>query len=274
MKSVRKVAKNFQLIILAMLFYSTSASASYITAKLINPPNSSGFSRANPAIHVKQRLPVGDTMTATMTSNGVVITNNDGTVPTYQETVTDVHDGVQFVMPGIVNNKIVTDIFQTHSNPTVGNGILQAAAFNNEGELTPSLVEFEGLGGWLAENGYVSSNPLAVPDFIICGDIFYGVDLSIWAAAGFSDMESRLGQTFAITNGRSDALPGFLFGTSAMFFNGDGWETASLFTGTVTLDSYHEFDVPEPGSMALFGIAAIGFIARRKTSRGNMSSEN
>lgn len=257
-----------------MLFYSTSASASYITAKLIDPPNSSESSRANPAIHVKQRLPVGDTMAATMTSDGVIIRNRDGTVPTYQETVSEGYDGIQFVMPGIVNDKVVTDIFQIHSNPEVGFGVLQVAAFRNENDLTPSLVEFDGLGSWLAENGYVSGNPLAVPDFIICGDIFYGVDLSIWAAAGFSDMESRLGQTFAITNGRSDALPGFLFGTSAMFFNGDGWETASLFTGTVTLDSYHEFDVPEPGSMALFGIAAIGFIARRKTSKGNMSSEN
>ena len=267
MKPNLDVAKHLRLFFLALLFYSTTASASYIGADLINPPNSIGSTRTNPSIHVKQRLPVGDTMTANITANGVVIKNKDGTVPEYRGTVPRGFDGIEFTMPGIVNGQVVTDIFQKHSNPSVGNGILAVAAFKKEKDLAKESVEFEGLGRWLVENGYTGGNPLSVPDFIIAGDIFYGVDLSIWGTAGFSDMESRLGQTFTITNGRSDALPGFLFGTSAMFFNGDGWETASLFSGTVTLDSYHEFDVPEPASISLFGIAVIAFMARRKMSK-------
>lgn len=271
MKTHRNVATYFRLFFLTILFYSTTASADYIPANLVYPPDSSGMTRANPAIHVKQRLPVGDTMSATLTANNVVIKNKDGTVPEYRGTVLRGFDGIEFTAPGVVNGKVVTDINQTHSDPSVGNGVLSVAAFKKQEDRTEDASGFEGLGRWLSMNGYTSDNALGVPDFIISGDIFYGVDLSIWETAGFSELESRLGQTFTITNGRSDALPGFLFGTSAMFFNGDGWETASLFTGTVTLDSYHEFSVPEPTSMSLFGIAAVAFLARRKTSKVNKS---
>jgi hypothetical protein len=272
MKNELNIAKRFYVIFIALLCYSTAASADYIEASLINPFDSGSFTRKNPAIHVKQRLPVGDTMRATVTANNVIIKNKDGTIPEYQGTVPRGEEGISFTLPGIANGKVVTDIHQQHTDPSIGTGILEVAAFKNGQGFAEDVVEAVGLGEWLSTNGYTESDALTVPDFMASSDIFYGVDLSIWGPGGFSVNDSLLGQTFIITNGRSAALPGFLFGTSALFAGANGWETASRFSGTVTLDSYHEFSVPEPTSAALFGLGTFALIGLRKSSKNTRST--
>lgn len=94
--------------------------------------------------------------------------------------------------------------------------------------------------------------------------LFVGIDLTQWVGldGGFTP-----GETFSLTNGVSDALPGVLVGTSPIALGLDGYETGTPFTGDVvatgTIDGG---TVPEPSSWALVltGFIGLGSLRQRR----------
>jgi hypothetical protein len=204
-----------------------------------------------PTPSVRQNLPVGDTMTVTFTHNGSVIKNGDGSTPTMSATVGAGTGGASFLPPGTINGQTVTDYTQTHTAPGLASGTIQIAAFQNA-SMTPVGIYLEANFG---------SNTLSIPDFSVIGqDIYYGVDLATYGNQGVASV----GTTYAITDGLSDSLAGYLFSNTLLTAGDSGWESSSLFTGTVTLDSSHDLSVPEPSTLLLFGIGAIGVLATRR----------
>jgi hypothetical protein len=225
-------------------------------------------------IRVKQILPVGDMMTLVLTTdNNQIIKNNDGSTPTAKCTILEATKGVSIPIFPTVNGKIVKDITQTHSSPNIPSGTLQLAAFqnNNLGGLEPV-----GISEWLTDNSFVGSNSLTVPDFIASStDLYYAVDLSVWSSSGFPVYETLFGTQFNIINGTSVALPGFLFSNIPLSYinNGNGWETTSLFSGTVTLDSLHALEastVPEPST--ILSLLALGTLGAASTLKRQIKS--
>ena len=225
-------------------------------------------SSSNTRVYIDQRLPVGDTMTATFTSNGETIygvDENGAPAPVYCTATVGVGTtGIFFGLWGVINGHTVTDGYQTHTHDGL-NGTLQFAAFtpaSDGGGAAP-------LESWLEESGYVGTAAFTIPDFITTMDLFYGVDLSVWSVSGFAIDDSLLGSGFNIVNGFSDLLPGFVFSTDPLIYTPFGWETSSAFSGAVTLDSYHSMSIliPEPNTFALFGLS-IGllmmFMKKRK----------
>ncbi len=224
-------------------------------------------------VRVEQTLPVGHTMTATLTGNTGTSDRTIffGSTPASCGGTTQAGDtGLFFYAPEfiITDAKLgttvkVTDYHQKHSDPNVGDGTIEIAAFVASGQ---GQTQAAGLAGWLYDNGYVGTHTLTVPDFIKQAmSIFYGVDLTVWSAVGFDVDASLLGGTFDIVNGTSHLLPGYVFSNDPLSLGNGGWGTSSPFSGTVTLDSFHSMSlvVPEPGGLALFGLAAMLLIATR-----------
>ncbi len=229
--------------------------------------NSYGANAQNPHINVRQKLPVGDKMTATFTTDdGAVITNQpQGTVPTYEGTVGAGTQGISFTAAGIINGKIVKDIHQTHTAPGIPDGTLEVAAFGNDslGGLIAS-----GVGEWLSDHNYDDSW-ISVPDFRSVGgpDIFYGIDLQSWNSVGITDgdtLELMFGSEFDVIDGYSAQFPGVLFGSSPGSHGNSGWQQSQPFTGRVVIDSYHQFSVPEPGSIGLLALGGLSLIRKRR----------
>lgn len=225
----------------------------------------------NPLIRIRQRLPVGDTMNALFTSNGIVITNADGSIPGYSGTVGEGTAGISFAISGIVNGKKVTDIYQKHTDPALRSGILQLAA------LTPAPLGdggLPGLGGWLQDNGFSRTSMFQVPDFMSSGtELYYAVDAAEWLDGGFAVPFDLPDLSFDIVNGMSSALPGVLFSTSPFMIGSGGWApTGDLYSGEVWIDSYHEMTtspVPEPstlGAGALL-VGGLSLLIRRRRRR-------
>ena len=231
-------------------------------------------------IMADQRLPEGDRMRVTFTGGTGTGPGRTGTsdptivMPNGDEancvgTVTPGSEGLRFHSPRVINGVIVTDMHQTHTNPNVDSGTLELAAF---GANASGVVEQLALGDWLVANGHVGANALTVPDFIRKDvNLYYGVDLSIWAAAGQLIDDSALGLLVAITNGQSSLFPGFSFSLDPLTSGAGGWTTSTPFSGAVTLDSYHRLsvvlDVPEPGALALVALAglALALVGRRRS---------
>jgi len=215
------------------------------------PPgyDSSSSGVGNRGTYVRQKLPVGDKMTATFTTtNNVLIVNADLSVPTFEGTVGPFTSGISFFIPGTMNGKKITDIHQKHSTQGISESTMQIAAFTG---VTGSM-ESVPVGNWLEQNGYNGTDEtgfsLRVPDFNNTSQLYYGVDLSIWNANKFSVDSSMFGTSYNIVNGTSVLLPGFLFSTTPLTYSNNGWETSSPFTGAAILDSYHEMSVPEPST--------------------------
>ncbi len=242
----------------------------YNPAELIVPYESSGANPENPHFWVRQRLPVGDTMTATLTTDGgETIKNADDTIPTWQGTMRQGEDGVSFIVPGIVNGKVVKDIHQTHSNPSVANGTLEVAAFANGRNGQPEALP---LGGWLADAGYVGDAWLGVPDFRAVGgpDIYYSVDIVSWNDVGITDsstLEAMFGTTFDVVDGACASWPGILFGTSPNMHDARAWAQSDPYTGTVVLDSLHDFGTPEPATLLLAASGGVVLLRHRRRAR-------
>lgn len=242
---------------IGIVLYSAYCAAAPIKA------NCDPFTSAGRDINITQRLRANDTMSITFSSGNnfnELIRNADGTPVRCSGTTTTAFTGVTLVMPSIMNGKKVTDLHQSHSGSPVGT--LELAAFVDVG----GNVEKAGIGDWLIEKGYVGGNELTVPDFSSnASTLFYGVDLSIWTLRGFVIDDLLLGQTFNILNGVSTLLPGILFSPDALTLGASGWESTNLFSGVVTLDSFHiMFAVPEPATALLVAIALVGVASSRR----------
>lgn len=215
------------------------------------------FTSAGRNINITQRLKANETMSMTFSTGNSfddLIRNADGTPVTCSGTTTTAFTGVTLAMPTIMNGKKVTDLHQSHSGSPIGT--LELAAFVNVG----GNLEKTGIADWLIQNGYVGGNQLTVPDFsTVASGIFYGVDLSIWGPNGFTVDDLLLGQTFSVSNGIAAQLPGMIFSPNSLSSGTNGWGGTNLFTGVVTLDSFHiMFAVPEPASVLLIAIALFG----------------
>lgn len=225
--------------------------------------NCDPFTSAGRDINITQRLRANETMSITFSTGNnfnQLIRNADGTPVRCGGTTTNAFTGVTLVMPSIMNGKKVTDIHQSHSGSPVGT--LELAAFIDVG----GNVEKAGIAEWLIESRYLDGHELTVPDFASdIGNIFYGVDLSVWGPNGFMIDDLLFGQTFNISNGVSTQLPGITFSPDALTLGASGWDSTNLFTGIVTLDSFHiMFAAPEPASVLLVVIGLLGVAPSRR----------
>ena len=268
---MRYSIKNFIFLLSLMTFLCCSkvASASYFPASWMPPPDSIADNINGvqfKSIRIRQRLPLGDTMIATFTSGGVPIRNQDGSIPAFVGTVIQqgnlIYQGLSFTVSGVLNGLPITDINQEHSDPSIGSGTLQIGAFQNTGS---GNLQITPLSSWLSDNSLIGDNTITVADFISANtDIFYGVNFYTLATNGLVIDDSFLGQSFNIINGISTSFPEYIFSNSPLSIGTNGWESASPFSGLVTLDSLHEFSVvPEPTTLALFLIGLFIFIGKR-----------
>ena len=96
-------------------------------------------------------------------------------------------------------------------------------------------------------------------------EIHFGVDIREYYRS--HPLPHAPGQTFTIVNGRCDALPGFLFGTSEVYLD----TTLGLYTenpiASATLATEAEEGIcPEPASVTLLVVSAF-IMKRRRTGR-------
>jgi len=216
------------------------------------PVSSREQDKEHPSVHVIQHIPKNDTMTAMITVKDVIYKNPNGTVPTFSGTSKLDNGALSFFVPGIIREPggtkvFPTDIFQSHTDPSLGSGIIQLAAYQHDPGMLP-------LGSFLQAN--VGDRELNVPDFITAtaSNLYFGVDLTTWASEAPGSF--TLGDTFTIVDGTSSLLPGYLFSTTPLTATDSGWTTSTPYDGTATLDSFHGLSVvPEPTSLTLAVIA-------------------
>jgi PEP-CTERM motif len=90
-------------------------------------------------------------------------------------------------------------------------------------------------------------------------DLFVSIDLVQWL--GFPTAYNPF-DTFVITAGGNDLLPGFLVSTSPIAFTTSGFVTDSPFTGMVQVvgNIDGQVMVPQPSTVALVGLGALGLL--------------
>lgn len=223
----------------------------------------------NPTVIKRYRCDVGTTATATLTNDGNPITNppppggGPPTTPTLSATVAAGDVGVEFWIPGLVNEAAVTDVTGSfNGGPSV---TIQLAAFNPGG---PG-IQMPPLGGWLVEHGYTNDTFLNLPSFAADNGsvLSHGFDLNAWVQAGVPVSEENIGQSHFFVDGLSATMPGMLLGTSWLDVTPGGWELASGdagYTGMATLGSLWEYAavIPEPSALTLLALGAVAFGAR------------
>ena len=99
-------------------------------------------------------------------------------------------------------------------------------------------------------------------------NIYYGIDLAAYYAAGGSTY--NLWDTVSFTDGVNASLPGFIVGTSEIYWDETvGWATDNLFSGDLTVAGEGGTCVPEPSTVVLycFGLMGLSIISRKKRCR-------
>lgn len=247
-------------------------------------PDSSVQSNNFPNISVQKAMPVGDTMTATLSTSradppggpgriDIAITNANGSVPTWTGTPQGGTQGMSFFTNGIVNGNVVSDIeingvrTPVRPNLNIKTGYLTIAAFLPDGA---GGINGAPLGDWLRGHGFNDPSMLAFPDFYGADDTLYvGVDLAQWASEGFNFDATMFDRDFSVNAGRSSALPGFFFSSTALTFTETGWRTVSVYSGVATLDSMVLVGaVPLPGTTSLVALGALLMLGRGLAGSG------
>ena len=103
------------------------------------------------------------------------------------------------------------------------------------------------------------------------GDVLHSlVDLRQFCAGAPSFADN---QTYAIVNGRVDALPGMMFSTTPFTFSAaTGWDSGTPFTGDATTYSYHSLtsNTPEPGFACVVTMACLALTGGRNRRAGTV----
>lgn len=150
------------------------------------------------------------------------------------------------------NNQVPTDVVITYSGSSLTQTTL---AF-----LAGDIGNFEKLDLSLGTDFFVGLDEFVAPMlFSKTQDLFVSIDLVQWL--GFPTAYNPF-DTFVITAGRNDLLPGFLVSASPIAFStASGFITDSPFTGIVqVVGNIDGQAVPEPSTLALLGFGILGLL--------------
>lgn len=280
MRMQRVLKLGFTLLALACLL-SLGAAERAMAGPVL--PDSAASTKANPLWNLRVTGPVGAPVTVYPTNKGARIKNANGDEVRGSARLGAPFGTHTFSIPGLVNGKPTTDFEQTLGNPNdpLDPGTLQASVF------TDGVMTENSLGNFLAANGYGpnNTNEFFMPDFFpveggTLTDVFFGVDMAALGTAGATFVGSHtFGDMITLTgSGTFDELPGYIFSSTPLVYaEGQGWTTVNPLAAGTQLEfvGFHAARaIPEPASLALLGVGALGVIGyswRRKVRQSRPS---
>jgi len=94
-------------------------------------------------------------------------------------------------------------------------------------------------------------------------DIYYGIDLRAYYDNGGTSY--NLGDTFCFVDGTDTNLPGFIVGTSEIYWDDTvGWKSDNPFTGSLSVAGEGGICVPVPSTCLLFLFGILGMVGVKK----------